>query len=129
MMMMGMMVMVWTSTRSSSCSRPACRIADTVVLARSRQQPVVWWLRRHIGTGMVARMLVGRRRWPMRMMVGRVGRLLLRLLRLLLLPGVLGLRRRLLLLLLPVRRRRMPAVLLRRVLRMSEGATAARTGR
>uniref|UniRef100_A0A182TN08 Uncharacterized protein n=1 Tax=Anopheles melas TaxID=34690 RepID=A0A182TN08_9DIPT len=53
-MMMGMMVMVWTSTRSSSssCSRPACRIADTVVLARSRQQPVVWWLRRHIGTGM-----------------------------------------------------------------------------
>lgn len=128
MMMMGMMVMVWTSTRSSSCSRPACRIADTVVLARSRQQPVVWWLRRHIGTGMVARMLVGRRRWPMRMMVGRVGRLLLRLLRLLLLPGVLGLRRRLLLLL-PVRRRRMPAVLLRRVLRMSEGATAARTGR
>uniref|UniRef100_A0A8W7P1U9 Uncharacterized protein n=1 Tax=Anopheles coluzzii TaxID=1518534 RepID=A0A8W7P1U9_ANOCL len=59
-MMMGMMVMVWTSTRSSSCSRPACRIADTVVLARSRQQPVVWWLRRHIGTGMVLLQVVER---------------------------------------------------------------------
>uniref|UniRef100_A0A182V5B0 Uncharacterized protein n=1 Tax=Anopheles merus TaxID=30066 RepID=A0A182V5B0_ANOME len=61
-MMMGMMVMVWTSTRSScsSCSRSASRIADTVVLARSRQQPVVWWLRRHIGTGMVLLQVVER---------------------------------------------------------------------
>lgn len=118
-MMMGMMVMMGTSTRSSTW--PAGRIYNAIILSRSRQQPVMW-LRWHIGTRMVTRLVLRMGWWPVRMMMGRVGRrLLLRLLRLL--TGVLWLRRRLLL----MRRRRMATVLLRRML-VTYGATT-RTGR